>query len=37
MHVGQTVVATGVTVGELFVIEAEQMKNRRVQIGLNPD
>src|SRR6185295_17880131 len=31
-HVGQAEVAALITVGEMFVIEAEEMKNRRVEI-----
>ena len=32
MHVGQTEIAAGITVRQSFVIEAEQMQHRRVQI-----
>ena len=32
MNVGQAEVAPGVTVGECFVIEAEQMQNGRVEV-----
>ena len=32
MNVGQPEVAAGVAVGELLVVEAEQVQNRRVQV-----
>jgi len=32
MHVGQAVVAALEAVGELLVVEAEQMEQRRVQV-----
>mgnify|MGYP000169805405 CR=1 FL=1 len=32
VHVGQAEVAAGVAVGEPFVVEAQQMQNRRVQV-----
>jgi hypothetical protein len=32
MYVSQSEVATGIAVGERFVVEAEQLQNRGVQI-----
>ena len=32
MHVGQTKIAAGVAVGQLLVIEAQQVQDRRVQV-----
>ena len=32
MHVGQTKIAAGVTVGQLLVVETQQMQDRRVQV-----
>ncbi len=32
MHVGEAEIATGVAVGEPFVVEAEEVENRGVQV-----
>ena len=32
MHVGQAEVAAGVAVGQLLVVEAQQVQDRRVQV-----
>lgn len=32
MHIGQTEIAAGVAVDQLFVIETQQMQDRRVQV-----
>jgi hypothetical protein len=32
MHVGQSEVATGISIRELLMIEAEQLQHRRVQV-----
>ena len=32
MHVGQTKIAAGVTVGQPFVVEAQQVQQRGVQV-----
>ena len=32
MHVGQAEIAAGVAVGQLLMVEAEQVKNRGVQV-----